>query len=90
MINNILKKDGVQNTIIINTCAVTNHAVKKSISEVKKASSKYPNHKILVTGCASQIDEKSFINLKNVKKIIDNKTKTRPDHYITSFKRRNQ
>ncbi len=81
VINNILKKDGIQNTIIINTCAVTNHAVKKSISEVKKASSKYPNHKILVTGCASQIDEKSFIKLKNVKKIIDNKTKTRPDHY---------
>ena len=30
----------------------------------------YPNHKILVTGCASQIDEKSFINLKNVKKSL--------------------
>ena len=29
----------------------------------------------MVTGCASQIDEKSFIKLKNVKKIIDNKTK---------------
>ncbi len=81
VINNILKKDGIDKTIVINTCAVTNHAVKKSISEVKKASSKYPNHKIFVTGCASQIDEKSFINLKNVKKIIDNKTKTQPENY---------
>ena len=46
VINNILKKDGIQNTIIINIA--TNHTIKNQLVRIKKASSKYPNHKILV------------------------------------------
>ena len=81
VINNILETESIEKKIVINTCAVTNQAVKKSINEVKKASKKYPDHQILVTGCASQIDKKSFLNLKNVFKVIDNKTKTNPVNY---------
>ena len=64
VIKNILIQEGLNNKIVINTCAVTNQAVKKSIDEVKKAAKSFPNHKIIVTGCASQIEKKKFSTLK--------------------------
>ena len=81
VIKNILNQENLEKKIVINTCAVTNQAVRKSINEVKKASRKFPNYQIYVTGCASQVDEKVFSDLKNVHKIVDNKRKTLPESY---------
>ncbi len=81
VIKNILNQENLEKKIVINTCAVTNQAVKKSINEVKKASRKFPNYQIYVTGCASQVNEKVFSDLKNVHKIVDNKRKTLPESY---------
>ncbi len=76
VIKNILAENNIDQKIVINTCAVTNQAVRKSINEVKKASKNFPAHKILVTGCASQIEKKKFSKLANVSRIIDNDKKT--------------
>ena len=81
VIKNILNQENLKKKIVINTCAVTNQAVRKSINEVKKASRKFPNYQIYVTGCASQVNEKVFSDLKNVHKIVDNKRKTLPESY---------
>ena len=81
IINSILSKNKINNKVVINTCAVTNNAVRKSIVEVKKAAVKYPNKEIFITGCASQIEPEHFKKLKNVTKIIDNKHKTNSDVY---------
>ena len=81
VIKNILIQEGLNNKIVINTCAVTNQAVKKSIDEVKKAAKSFPNHKIIVTGCASQIEKKKFSTLKNVSQLIENKNKTHAESY---------
>ena len=81
IIDSILSKNKINNKIVINTCAVTNNAVRKSIVEVKKAAAKYPNKEIFITGCASQIEPEHFEKLKNVTKIIDNKLKTNSDVY---------
>ena len=81
VIKNILNQENLEKKIVINTCAVTNQAVRKSINEVKKASKKFPNYQIYVTGCASQVNEKVFSDLKNVHKIVDNKRKTLPESY---------
>ncbi len=81
VIKNILNQENLEKKIVINTCAVTNQAVRKSVSEVKKASRKFPNYQIYVTGCASQVNEKVFSDLKNVHKIVDNKRKTLPESY---------
>ncbi len=82
MIKNILEKHKINKKIVINTCAVTNDAVKKSIKEVKKASVNYPDHQIIVTGCASQIEKDVFAGLNNVSRIIDNKFKTQENVYL--------
>ena len=81
VIKNILNQENLEKKIVINTCAVTNQAVRKSVNEVKKASRKFPNYQIYVTGCASQVNEKVFSHLKNVHKIVDNKRKTLPESY---------
>ncbi len=81
VIKNILNQENLEKKIVINTCAVTNQAVRKSVNEVKKASKKFPNYQIYVTGCASQVNEKVFSDLKNVHKIVDNKRKTLPESY---------
>ena len=82
VIKNILDEKNIDQKIVINTCAVTNQAVRKSINEVKKASKNFPKHKILVTGCASQIEKKKFSELTNVSRIIDNSKKTEFESYI--------
>ena len=81
VIKNILTQEGLSNKIVINTCAVTNQAVKKSIDEVKKAAKSFPNHEIVVTGCASQIEKKKFSSLKNISQLIENKNKTHAESY---------
>lgn len=81
VIKNILDQENLEKKIVINTCAVTNQAVRKSVNEVKKASKNFPNYQIYVTGCASQVNQKVFSDLKNVHKIVDNKRKTLPESY---------
>ncbi len=81
IISNIIQQRNLKKKIVINTCAVTNQAVKKSISEVKKAAKDFPNHQIIVTGCASQINKGIFSNLKNVYTIVDNNRKTQQESY---------
>lgn len=51
---------------IINTCAVTNEAEKKSRQTIAKCKALNPNAKILVCGCASEKNAKQFADLKNV------------------------
>lgn len=51
---------------IINTCAVTNEAEKKSRQTIAKVEKLNPNAKIFICGCASQKDSSKFKDLKNV------------------------
>ena len=50
--------------IVVNTCAVTNNAVKKSLQEVRKLAKHHPDKEIIVTGCASQVEKDLFKTLK--------------------------
>jgi threonylcarbamoyladenosine tRNA methylthiotransferase MtaB len=84
IIDNIISKNKKQ--VVINTCAVTNNAVQKSIYAVKKAIKENPNCEIMVTGCASQIEKERFQKIDKVKRVIDNKFKTLPQSYETEEK----
>ena len=81
VIRDILEKNSINNTVVVNTCAVTNLAVKKSKQIIKKVKKERPNDKILVTGCASQIEKQKFIEMKEVDRVIDNKRKTNENSY---------
>ena len=81
IISSIISDKKHKNKIVINTCAVTNQAVQKSLYEIRKVAKNFPNSEIVVTGCASEVDKKLFENLKNVSMIVENKFKTIPQSY---------
>ena len=66
---------GLENTVIINTCAVTNEAVRSSRHAVRKAKKDNPDASIVVTGCAAQIDPKAFSDMAEVDRVIGNAEK---------------
>ena len=66
---------GLKNTVIVNTCAVTNEAVRGSRYAIRKAKKDNPEAHIVVTGCAAQIDPKSFAAMPEVDRIIGNAEK---------------
>ncbi|MBU0992924.1 MAG: tRNA (N(6)-L-threonylcarbamoyladenosine(37)-C(2))-methylthiotransferase MtaB [Proteobacteria bacterium] len=55
---------------IINTCAVTGKASMQSRQAIRKLIRENPNAKIIVTGCAAQIEEKEIAKIKGVHHII--------------------
>ena len=54
------EKAGLDNAIIINTCAVTVEAVRQARRAVRKARQNHPEARIIVTGCAAQTEARSF------------------------------
>ena len=66
---------GLDDAVIINTCAVTSEAVRKSKQEVRKLRKENPSAKVIVTGCAAQIDPNSFASMAEVDFVIGNSEK---------------
>ena len=82
VITEILNENNIHNTTVINTCAVTNQAVQRSKKAIKLAKKNNPNNKIIVTGCASEIDPKMFNDMNEVNEIIENKYKTSETRFM--------
>ena len=59
-----------QQTVIVNTCAVTSEAVRQSQKAIKRLHRERPDTKIIVAGCAARIDPSSFENIDGVSHII--------------------
>ena len=70
---------GLKNAHIVNTCAVTAEAVRKSKQEIRKIRRANPDVQIIVTGCAAQIDPDSFAQMTEVNAVIGNTEKMQPD-----------
>jgi threonylcarbamoyladenosine tRNA methylthiotransferase MtaB len=58
--------------IIVNSCAVTNEAVRRTRQEIRKASRRRPDARIVVTGCAAQIAPEGFAAMPEVSKVLGN------------------
>ena len=64
--------------VVINTCAVTNDAVAESRRQVRKAKRDNPQARIIVTGCAAQIDPNMFADMSEVDQVLGNHEKMNP------------
>ncbi|HEU0067015.1 MAG TPA: MiaB/RimO family radical SAM methylthiotransferase [Sphingomonas sp.] len=64
--------------VVINSCAVTNAAVKESRAAVRRARRARPDAEIVVTGCAAEIDPQGFAAMAEVDRVVGNRTKTAP------------
>ena len=69
---------GVENTVVVNTCAVTAEAVRKSKREVRKLRRQHPGARIVVTGCAAQTEAATFEAMPEVDLILGNTEKMTP------------
>lgn len=61
--------------IIVNSCAVTNEAVRQTRQAIRRAHRASPEKRIIVTGCAAQLDPASFAVMPEVAKVIGNADK---------------
>jgi threonylcarbamoyladenosine tRNA methylthiotransferase MtaB len=73
---------GHADTIVFNTCAVTQEAVKQARQAIRRASRERPDARIVVTGCAAQIDPQMFQDMPEVGAVIGNADKARPDVWV--------
>jgi threonylcarbamoyladenosine tRNA methylthiotransferase MtaB len=69
---------GVQDAVIINTCAVTSEAVRKARQDIRKLRRDHPDACIIVTGCAAQTEPDTFAKMAEVDLVIGNTEKMDP------------
>ncbi len=75
------EKAGLDNTIIINTCAVTQEAVRQAKQAIRKARRDNPERRIIVTGCAAQTEARSFGDMAEVDLVSGNADKLKAESY---------
>ena len=73
---------GVQNAVIVNTCAVTAEAVRKARQDIRKLRRDHPDAKIIVTGCAAQTEPDTFAKMAEVDLVIGNTEKMNPATWV--------
>ena len=76
---------GLENAVIINTCAVTGEAVRQSRQAIRKMRRQHPAAKIIVTGCAAQIQPDRFDNMAEVDFVLGNREKLSAANYVPDF-----
>jgi threonylcarbamoyladenosine tRNA methylthiotransferase MtaB len=72
---------GLDDAIIVNTCAVTAEAERQARQAIRKARRHNPGARIIVTGCAAQISADSFAAMPEVDRVIGNEEKLRAESY---------
>jgi threonylcarbamoyladenosine tRNA methylthiotransferase MtaB len=70
--------DGLQDAVVFNTCAVTNEAVRQARQAIRKARRERPGARLIVTGCAAQIDPAAFAAMPEVDLVLGNAEKAAP------------
>ena len=75
--------DGLRDAVIVNTCAVTGEAVRQARQAIRRARRERPGARIVVTGCAAQIDPQAFAAMPEVDQVLGNALKTTPGAYAS-------
>ncbi len=69
-------------TVIVNTCAVTAEAERQARQAIRRVARERPDARIVVTGCAAQIDPAAWANLPNVHRVLGNDDKLMPQNWL--------
>jgi threonylcarbamoyladenosine tRNA methylthiotransferase MtaB len=75
---------GEENLVIVNSCAVTNEAVRQTRQAIRKAKRARPRARVVVTGCAAQVEPETFAAMPEVDRVVGNAEK----FALASFQRR--
>src|SRR5690606_35163633 len=72
---------GDENLVVVNTCAVTAEAVRQARQQIRKMKRENPEAKIIVTGCAAQIEPGTFAGMPEVSRVLGNMEKFEPKNF---------
>ncbi|WP_343347206.1 tRNA (N(6)-L-threonylcarbamoyladenosine(37)-C(2))-methylthiotransferase MtaB [Sphingomicrobium sp. XHP0239] len=77
-----LEAAGVRDTTIVNSCAVTHEAVRTTRQQIRKARKARPDARLLVTGCAAQIEREELAAMPEVDGLIGNRDKLDLEKFV--------
>ncbi|MDE2030062.1 MAG: tRNA (N(6)-L-threonylcarbamoyladenosine(37)-C(2))-methylthiotransferase MtaB [Alphaproteobacteria bacterium] len=69
---------GLTDAVIVNTCAVTAEAERQAGQAIRRLKREKPQARIIVTGCAAQIDPEKYAAMREIDHLIDNDEKLNP------------
>ena len=72
---------GLDDTVIVNTCAVTAEAERQARQAIRKARRERPDARIIVTGCAAQLDPARFAAMPEVDRVLGNREKLQAESF---------
>ncbi|MGO4438064.1 tRNA (N(6)-L-threonylcarbamoyladenosine(37)-C(2))-methylthiotransferase MtaB [Rhizobium sp. RAF56] len=75
------EKAGLNNAVLINTCAVTGEAVRQARHAIRRARRDNPHARIIVTGCAAQTEKHTFADMAEVDAVLGNEEKLKSASY---------
>ncbi len=75
------EKAGLNNAVLVNTCAVTGEAVRQARSAIRRARRENPHARIIVTGCAAQTEKETFAEMPEVDAVLGNEEKLKSASY---------
>ncbi|AKI03021.1 MiaB-like tRNA modifying enzyme [Hoeflea sp. IMCC20628] len=78
---NAAETAGLNNAILVNTCAVTADAVRQARQSIRRARRENPHARIVVSGCAAQTEPETFAAMAEVDAVIGNDDKGRVSTY---------
>src|SRR5438128_665296 len=70
---------GRDDLTIVNTCAVTTEAVRQARQAIRRLARERPQTRIVVTGCAAQVEPDTFVAMPEVAHVVGNAEKLRPE-----------
>ncbi len=72
---------GLGGAVIVNTCAVTQEAVRQGAQQIRRLRRERPGARVIVTGCAAQIEPQRFAGMSEVDHVIGNAEKMQAATY---------
>ncbi len=78
---------GLNNTVVMNTCAVTAEAVRQARQSIRRIKRERPDARIVVTGCAAQTEPGTFAGMREVERVIGNEEKLNPQSWTGDDRR---
>ncbi|MBN8934088.1 MAG: radical SAM protein, partial [Rhizobium pusense] len=75
------EKAGLNNAVLVNTCAVTGEAVRQARQAIRRARRDNPHARIIVTGCAAQTEKQTFAEMPEVDAVLGNEEKLKSASY---------
>jgi len=74
--------EGQDDLIVVNSCAVTNEAVRQTRQAIRRAKRERPHSRIIVTGCAAQVEPQTFAAMPEVSTVLGNREKFEASSFL--------